>query len=620
MNERFTYLVDLAAWAIPVVALQWFVGWRTLRVIRSWISTWILATLYLSAADRFAIAEGIWRINPSRTIGLSVLGLPLEEVLFFGLTNLMVIESYVLLSSSTLRERAGDGLEAIRGVLSASRGERWRGGYRDGLIAAAIGAQLSAVASLLFGGPSILDPVANALIGATPLALATILVTQTWLSAEAQHALAALGALALLLLVGGVLGILSRHPQRAVATGAAIVALVGAIGAFPDQAVSVIVFFIPLLIMNAAELRRERRGVPRLERSGLSVIPRRELAGRLAVASGALVVAGVTVLRDRRSVGDLLPQGGALQPIVASRAAATGWNPRLLADCDGLPQLTPLVTSSSAFYRMSKDATDPFLDLSNWQLTVSGRVCRPLSLGIADLLSLPYRGRWVTLECVDNPVGGPLIGNAHWVGVPLRELLNAAGLASDAERVVAVSSDGEDEAIPLSRVDEIGPLVVYGMNGAPLPREHGFPVRLLVPGYYGFKSVKWLTRLVLDGSGLGYWAHVGWSDLPPIASTARIDVARREGRGILVAGIAIAGSRGIDRVEVRADGGAWLGATLLDPPLDLASWQQWRVSIPTEARIVEARVIDRTGSIPPEGPVASYPGGAAGWTRREVTG
>jgi DMSO/TMAO reductase YedYZ molybdopterin-dependent catalytic subunit len=234
-------------------------------------------------------------------------------------------------------------------------------------------------------------------------------------------------------------------------------------------------------------------------------------------------------------------------------------------------------------------------------------------------LALDYAGRYVTLECVDNPAGGPLASTAHWIGVPLAHLLALIRPGSEAARVVVVGEDGLDEAIPLSRLGELDPLLAYGMNGAPLPLAHGFPLRFVVPGYYGFKNVKWVRQIRLDRAGPGYWARRGWDDLPPIRSTARIEVARRSDGGILLAGVAFAGARGVQRVDVRVDGGSWRAAELRQPALDRASWQQWRLTVAPGARLVEARVIDGTGAVPPAERTGSFPSGAGGWSQREVT-
>ena len=309
---------------------------------------------------------------------------------------------------------------------------------------------------------------------------------------------------------------------------------------------------------------------------------------------------------------------------IATRATLPGIDlAGLMTDRWETPVGTPVVTSTSDFYRVSKNADDPILSSGTWNLELGGAVASPRRLSLENLLSFPAFWRAVTLECVDNPLGGPLASTAIWVGARLTDLVAQAQPLPSSVRIVIIGADGLDEDLPLARLAELDPLLVYAMNGQPLPRAHGFPLRLIVPGYYGFKNVKWVTRIELAGAGAGYWNRRGWDGLPPIAATARIDQARRvsdaAGAAILPVGVALAGRRGVARVELRVDSGAWIAAELREPPLGDATWVQWRARIPDDgSREIVARVVESSGQLPPEGPISSFPAGSRGWTRRRI--
>lgn len=277
-----------------------------------------------------------------------------------------------------------------------------------------------------------------------------------------------------------------------------------------------------------------------------------------------------------------------------------------------VPGLAEPVTPAGEFYVMDKVLDYPGLDAGIWRLEVSGRVERSLSLTLSSLMARPAHHRYVTLECVDNPIGGPLVGTALWTGVRVSDLLREVGAAGDT--VVFESADNYAESLPIATVNHVDPLITYGMNGETLARSHGYPVRLVVPGLYGFKSVKWLTGLrVVDGAAAGVWALHGWNEMPQIHSTARIDVARRSSADILLAGVAFAGIRGVRAVQVRINGGRWRQAHL-GPALSEASWVQWVVRVHCAGPCTaEARTIDGTGRVQSSFPHGTYPAGATGW-------
>jgi len=286
-----------------------------------------------------------------------------------------------------------------------------------------------------------------------------------------------------------------------------------------------------------------------------------------------------------------------------------------------LPGLTPEVSAvgdaadGHAFYQMDEDLQRPDVDISAWSLSVEGLVQRPQRLSFADLLALPRRDQLVTQECVSNPVGGPLISTALFSGVPIAALLDQTGVASGATAVLFRSPDGHEEAIPLALARDPRVLLAYGMNGALLEQAHGFPARALLPGLYGYKGVKWVDTVRLtDDPRAGYWERNGWVALPEAHTMARIDVARRVPEGLLVAGVAFAGRRGVRAVQVRVNRGPWRLAELHTPALSPLTWVQWRLTLPARGIVtLQARAIDGAGRVQTDTVHDQYPSGATGY-------
>ncbi len=254
---------------------------------------------------------------------------------------------------------------------------------------------------------------------------------------------------------------------------------------------------------------------------------------------------------------------------------------------------------------------------------------RPFSITFDELQTLPRVDQYVTFQCVSNPVGGSLMSNAFWSGAPLAALLERAGPLPDAGRVVFSAPDGHEESVPLDVALRPENAIAYAMNGELLTRLHGYPARALLPGLYGFKQVKWLTHIRLASeSHRGYWPRRGWTDDAMIRTTARIDLARREGNQVRVAGMALAGRRSISRVEVRlttaGDGrpGEWTQAELHTPPLSGMTWLQWRALLPifpgTAAIDVEARAVDGEGRPQETAQSGPFPNGSSGYHRVAV--
>ncbi|MEU7613018.1 molybdopterin-dependent oxidoreductase [Micromonospora sp. NPDC049204] len=343
---------------------------------------------------------------------------------------------------------------------------------------------------------------------------------------------------------------------------------------------------------------------------------RRFLAGSGALL-GTAVVAGLggRWLAGRRGVSAAREAIRLPAPVAPAPAVPAG------ADL-ALTQLAPYVTSNFEFYRIDTALVVPQVDPDTWRLRIHGRVGTERTYSYADLLARPLVERYVTLACVSNEVGGDLIGNARWLGVPLRELLDEVDPDDDADQVVGRSVDGWTCGTPTAALrDGRDALLAVGMNGEPLPVEHGFPVRMVVPGLYGYVSAcKWVTELELTrfADFDAYWVPRGWSAQGPIKTQSRIDAPRSRNRlttgPITVAGVAWAQHRGISRVEVRVDGGDWQQAELA-PTVSVDTWVQWSWrwdATPGEHRL-QVRATDATGETQTERTQGVVPDGATGW-------
>lgn len=338
------------------------------------------------------------------------------------------------------------------------------------------------------------------------------------------------------------------------------------------------------------------------------------LGGFAAVVGlvGRSLALGRTVESARRDV--VLPEvTGGTRPTAADAGL----------DVEGI---TPLVTSNEDFYRIDTALTVPQVDPASWSLTIDGMVDEPFELTFADLLALPLVEREVTIQCVSNEVGGDLVGNARWLGTPLRPLLERAGVQDGATQIMGHSVDGFTAGFPTELLEDDGrtALVVVGMNGEPLPIEHGFPARLIIAGLYGYVSaVKWLERIELTTlDDQGYWIPRGWSQEGPIKTMCRIDTPRSgvAAGSVPVAGVAWAPTRGIAKVEVRVDDGPWEEARL-GPGTNDATWRQWVYDWrPDPGRYrLQARATDGTGDTQTEDIAPPAPDGATGYPTRTVT-
>jgi DMSO/TMAO reductase YedYZ molybdopterin-dependent catalytic subunit len=287
--------------------------------------------------------------------------------------------------------------------------------------------------------------------------------------------------------------------------------------------------------------------------------------------------------------------------------------------------VTPYVTSNRDFYRIDTALVTPQIAADGWTLSLTGLVRRPFELGYEELLSMESVETPVTLQCVSNEVGGSLIGNAVWQGVPLAALLERCEVDPQASQVVGRSVDGFTAGFPLSdALDGRTALVAYAMNGEPLPAAHGYPARLVVAGLYGYVSAtKWLSEIELTTWDAfdGYWVPRGWSKLGPVKTQSRIDVPAGPvpaGR-VVVAGVAWATGRGIDRVEVQVDDGDWLDAELGTVASD-DTWRTWRLAWDASAGThrLRVRATDGDGETQTADEQPPAPDGATGWHTRTI--
>ncbi len=287
------------------------------------------------------------------------------------------------------------------------------------------------------------------------------------------------------------------------------------------------------------------------------------------------------------------------------------------------PNLSPEITSNDQYYVVSKNLfADPTVDAGSWRLTINGAVAHSLTFTYADMLAQPMQQQYESMMCISNEVGGPYMSNALWEGVRLRDLLAQAGVLAGAVKVVFYAADDYSDSITIEKAMEPTTLIALRMNGVTLPQGHGFPARMLVPGIYGMKHCKWLTRIeVVTTDYQGYWQQRGWSDAAPVRLTSRIDTPFTgsnvtANQVTYIAGVAFSGNKGISEVDVSLDAGqTWQVATLKKPLSNLTwvLWElPWRPTRPGEYTVV-VRAVDLEGNVqdPTEEPPA--PNGSSGY-------
>ncbi|NMO57040.1 molybdopterin-dependent oxidoreductase [Actinoplanes sp. TBRC 11911] len=342
-----------------------------------------------------------------------------------------------------------------------------------------------------------------------------------------------------------------------------------------------------------------------------------QVSGTLAVGAvvagfgGRLLTARRAVTAERNAV--VLPAPRQSPPMLPAGVQAPG--------------AVPYVTSNNDFYRIDTSLYPPQVDPSTWELRIHGMVRNPITLSWDQLLQRPMIERYITMTCVSNEVGGDLVSNALWLGTPIKELLDEAGVLPGADQVIQRSVDGWTCGTPTAALtDGRDALLVVGMNGEPLPVKHGFPVRMVVPGLYGYVSgCKWITEIELSrfSDFDSYWVRRGYAQQAPIKTESRIDAPRdgsnRQAGTVMVAGVAWAQQRGIAKVEVRVDDGAWQPATLA-ATVSSDTWREWTFpwAAPKGTHTLTVRATDTTGATQTSTPADEFPDGATGWHSIQV--
>ncbi len=345
------------------------------------------------------------------------------------------------------------------------------------------------------------------------------------------------------------------------------------------------------------------------------------LAWSAGAGAAAVATAGVGRRINATSAAETARDAITLPSAPASGARATTVPATIGELVDASVGLSPYITPNTDFYRIDTALSTPKVDPANWKLSFTGLVDNPYELTYDDILAMDLEDHTITLSCVSNKVGGNLVGNATWTGVPLDALLDRAGVQDGAGQVIGRSRDDWTAGFPTQVIgDGRNALLAVGMNGEPLPISHGFPARLVVAGLYGYVSaVKWIEEINLtswDGFD-GFWIPRGWSKLGPMKTMSRIDVPKRNAgvrAGITpVAGVAWAPNRGISKVEISVDEGPWTECNLGEVTTD-ESWVQWHTTwdAPPGRHTISVRSYDGIGELQPLGPADPRPDGAEG--------
>ena len=324
----------------------------------------------------------------------------------------------------------------------------------------------------------------------------------------------------------------------------------------------------------------------------------------------------------RPSFGRIVGRRAVLAAVVTAILAAPSFGlirrlyNRAAFDYDGRPYSGPGVkpiASNEQFYTVTKNVVDPNISKRVWGLEVFGKVETPKTYDFDQLVSLGASEQETTLMCISNTIGAGLFSNAVWTGVPMADLLTASGVSSDAVEVKLHAADGYTDTFAIEKALDPTTMVVYLMNGEPLPERHGYPARVIVPGLFGEKNVKWVTGIeVIDHDGKGFYEQQGWG--PSFVIPTRSDIFapqwRRGGKGdafvdsfnrnrvATIKGRAFGGERGISSVEVSVDGGESWNSAAIDYPGTRLTWTfwsyQWTPTVPGDV-VVLSRAVDGEG-------------------------
>ncbi len=499
-----------------------------------------------------------------------------------------------------------------------------------GIVSAGVILGVAELLSVAFGADSApLNALGSVVVDHTPDAVREWAI-QTFGTSDKTFLFIAMSVVSIV--VAAIAGILERSNRPLGSAMFAVFAILGAAAAVtrPDASWT---FAIPVIVGAAVGIAVLRMLVGRLETPATqapsaevqtsSDDSRREFLGMVAAAGVVALVTGIA--------GRLW--GASARDVSASRAAVRLPAPPTPAPPSPpgadlrLPGLSTYVTPNSEFYRIDTALVIPQVSTDDWSLRIHGMVDRDITLSFADLSARKPVERYVTLACVSNPVGGDLIGNAKWLGYPIKDLLEEAGVHPDADMVLSSSVDNFTAGTPLQvLMDGRDAMLAIGMNDEPLPVSHGFPARLVVPGLYGYVSAtKWVTDLEVTrfDRAKAYWTKRGWSERGPIKTECRIDTptgsSDLSAGHIFVAGVAWAQHRGIKGVEVQVDDGEWKQARLADD-FSIDTWRQWvyEWDATPGQHVLRARATDNTGETQTSDEMDVVPDGATGWPKNTV--
>ncbi|GIG69265.1 molybdopterin-dependent oxidoreductase [Phytomonospora endophytica] len=484
-----------------------------------------------------------------------------------------------------------------------------------GLLAVFSGLALAELLAAVLSRPSPFLSIGSTIIDATPTPLKEFAVREFGTADKPILLTTIAAAMVVLALVIGLLA--AARPVIGLA-GMAVFAIAGAVMALGRPTATAIDALPPVVGGLAAAgvlllLRRLLHHEP--ERPSIASLSNRR---RFLIGAGAVIVTGGAAAAGARFISSAGAVGEQSRAQVRLPAPASPAAPLP----EGSDPIASFHTPNSDFYRVDTALSVPQIDAATWRLRVGGRVAREREYTFAELLARPLIERDITLVCVSNEVGGPYLGTARWLGVPLAELLAEAGVDADADQIVSTSVDGMTIGTPTRVVtDGRDAMLAVGMNGEPLPLTHGFPVRMLVPGLYGYVSAcKWITGIELSrfDDFDPYWVRRDWAKEAPIKTSSRIDTPKALGKvpagTTRVAGVAWAPHRGVTAVEVRVDNGAWQRATLASVP-STDTWRQWYLDWDaTPGRHdITVRATDGGGEPQVEQRVTPFPDGATGW-------
>jgi DMSO/TMAO reductase YedYZ molybdopterin-dependent catalytic subunit len=495
-----------------------------------------------------------------------------------------------------------------------------------GVVAGAAGLAASYFVAMALSVRSPVIAVADLVVEVTPGGVAHFLIQRV---GHLDKPLLLLGLFVVLAVVFAWAGRLARRTWWAPAIVYGALTVVGAVAVARERGAST-ADFVPLAVGFATwlvtlslltePLRRAELTAP--EPADLPGQTRRGFlirAGLVAAAAAVVAVGGRVVGRGRRNVEkarQLLRYPQVSEPVVPADARF------------GVDGITPWETPNADFYRIDTEFVVPAIEPSDWKLRIHGKVDREITLTLDQLVQRKFTEGWVTLCCVSHEVGGDLISNAWFSGVRLAELLAEAGPHPDADAVLQTSDDGWTCGTPLAALtDGRNAMLAVAMNGDPLPLEHGFPVRTVVPGLYGYVSAcKWVVDMeVTNFSQISaYWTERGWSEKGPVKMSSRVDVPRSGAEvaagTVTFGGVAWAQHTGIQGVQFAVDGGAWTDTEIASVPSD-DTWVQWKGTAEVEEgdHTVRVRAIDKTGTVQTGVEHDVLPDGATGWDASDFT-